>query len=94
MALRAGVGHEVVRADEADVHLARVAVGVVVEVDARGEVLAALGDLEVAVHVGPAAGMDLPRHRQEPAVVELGGVANDLARTPPTAPPAGPGALA
>ena len=66
-------------ADEPDVDLAGVPVGVVVEVDARGEVAAALGDLEVAVHIGLAGAIDVGRDRQQPAVIELGRILDGFA---------------
>lgn len=48
--VRGFVADEVVRPDEADIHLLGRAVGVVVEVDPRSEAAAALRDLEVSKH--------------------------------------------
>ena len=53
-----GVGHQVVRADEADVDSACPAPSVVMKVDARCQVASTLADLEVRLHVDTTRGVD------------------------------------
>jgi hypothetical protein len=61
-----GVGHQIVRPDEADMHLAGNSARIVIEVAARREIAAALGDLEVSQHQDLAARGKLGRHLEYP----------------------------
>ena len=53
--------------------------GVIVEVNSGRDVAAALSDLEMTVHVRPAAGVDVGRDGQQPVAVELRALPDGLA---------------